>query len=133
MVAANARTAISLLRCLSPTGETQAEFPKIAAQVWAAGQASTQLQVQKIRAELDKVKGLKKRLLTVYLEGKVPEDDYAPATADYSRQIAELERQLRDTIDLTARADDFVSFAQLQLSDLPNLWAIANDDQRRRV
>src|ERR1035438_437460 len=111
----------------------QVEFPKIAAQVWDASQNSAQLRMKKIQGELDKVRGLKKKLLTGYLEGKVPEDDYAPATADYSRQIAELERQLRDTIDLTARADDFVSFAQLQLSDLPNLWAIANDDQRRRV
>ncbi len=124
---------VELLRGLSPTGETQAEFPKIAAQVWAAGQSNAQLNMQKIQAELDKVGILKKKLLTAYLEGKVPEDDYTPGTSDYSRQIAELERQLRDTADVTASADTFVSFAQLQLTDLSGLWAIANNDQRRRV
>jgi len=51
----------------------------------------------------------------------------------YSRQITELERQLRELTEIGASTESFVAFAELQLSDLAALWQAANDDQRRRV
>ena len=109
------------------------EFPKIAARVCEEGQGDAQAKAKKISAQLDKLKVMKKKLLASYLKSKVSEDDYREATADYSRQITDLERQLRELTEISASTEAFVSFAELQLSDLAGLWQAANDDQRRRV
>jgi site-specific DNA recombinase len=124
---------VDLLGRLSPRAEAMVEFPKIAARVWEESQGDAQANAKKISAQLDKLKVMKKKLLASYLEGKVPEDDYQEATADYSRQITDLERQLRELTEISSSTEAFVSFAELQLSDLSGLWKAANDDQRRRV
>ncbi len=122
-----------LLARLSPSAEALGEFPKIAVRVWEAGKGDAELKTKKASAQVEKLKALKKKLLTSYLEGKVPEADYQEATADYTSQMAVWERELRDLSGVTASTDAFVGFAELQLSDLSGLWKAANDDQRRRV
>jgi hypothetical protein len=82
---------------------------------------------------LEKLRASKKKLLTVFLDGKVPEDDYTPANADFSRQIADLERQLVELSNINASTESFVAFAELHLANLHDLWLGADDDQRRRV
>jgi sigma-54 interacting transcriptional regulator/recombinase/recombinase-like zinc beta ribbon protein len=124
---------VDLLARLSPSAEAMVEFPKIAARVWEEGQGDAQAKAKKISAQLDKLKVIKKKLLASYLESKVPEDDYQEATADCSRQITDLERQLRDLTEIRASTEAFVSFAELQLSDLADLWQAANDDHCRPV
>jgi site-specific DNA recombinase len=124
---------VDLLYRLTPNSDTVSEFPKIAARVWVSQMGDAEQRAKKIAAQIAKVKGLKSKLLEAYLEGRIPQDDYQPANADYTRQTADLERQLRDVSSITASADAFTRFAELQLADLAGLWQRANDDQRRRV
>ena len=126
-------TFTELLRCLSPTAETQVEFPKLAAQVWEAGMNENRQRAKKLQADLEKIRTLKKKLLSLYLEEKVEEADFQSANIDYAEQIMDLERELRDVTDNTGTTAAFVRFAELQLNDLPSLWKLADDDHRRRV
>ena len=61
------------------------------------------------------------------------DDDCQQASADYSNQITDAERQLRDLTSRATNAGAFVRFAELHLKDLSSLWQMANDDQKRRV
>src|ERR1700757_3538431 len=101
------------------------EFPKIAARVREEGQGDAQAKAKKISAQLDKLKVMKKKLLASCR--------LINACADYSRQITDLERQFREVTEISASAEAFVAFAELQQSDLAGLWKAASDDQRRRV
>jgi site-specific DNA recombinase len=112
---------VDLLARLSPSAEAMGEFPKIATRVWEAGQSDVQAKAKRTAAHIEKLKTMKKRLLEGYLESKVQENDYQEATADYSRQITDLERQLREFTEISASTEAFVSFAELQLSDLASL------------
>ena len=118
---------------LRPNPKALAEFPKIAARVWEAGQGDAQVRVKRINTELERVRAIKKKLLERYLEEKIAEDDYQQMNADYGRQIGNLERQLRELSSIGASTDAFVRFAEMHLSDMAALWQKANDDQRRRV
>lgn len=113
---------LCLLCRLSPNPDTVSEFPKIAACVWASEIGDAEQRAKKITAQIAKVKGLKSKLLEGYLEARIPQDDYQPAGADYTRQIPELERQLRDVSSITASADALTRFAELQLADPAGLW-----------
>ena len=124
---------IELLCRVSPSPEMLVEFPRIAAHLWDARKGNAQQCAKKARAELEKIRILKKKLLTVYLEGKVDETDYQSANTDYAKQIAALERQIREAMDYSSHSAAFVRFAELQLTDLSSLWKSADDDQRRRV
>lgn len=77
--------------------------------------------MMQLSAQLEEKKALKKKLLAVFQEEMVGEDDYQQATADYTRQIEGLERQLRELSNITASTDAFVRFAQLQLRSMQAL------------
>jgi hypothetical protein len=109
------------------------EFPKIAAEVWESGNIENQQRAKKLQGELERVGTLKKKLLSLYVEGKVEEADYQSANTGYAKQIGDLERQLLDATNYAASTAAFVRFAELQLSDLSSLRKMADDGQRRRV
>jgi site-specific DNA recombinase len=124
---------VELLGRLSPNPETVFEFPKIAARVWAAQQGDAEKNARKLTARLEEQRRLKSELLRAKLRGEVSQPDYEQANAEFAREIADLERQLREIGAVSTTADAFTRFCELSLADLAGLWQRASDGQRRRV
>ena len=59
--------------------------------------------------------------------------DFEQANIDFTREIGEIEKQLRQTASAQADTDSFVRFAELQLLDIGGVWKMALAEQRRRV
>jgi site-specific DNA recombinase len=124
---------VALLSRLRPNPETVSEFPKIAAEVWERAQGDAAKNARKLTAKLEDAKKLKAELLRAKLRGEVSQPDYEQANGEFSREIADLDRQLREVSAVTASADAFIRFVELALVDMAALWQQANDEQRRRV
>ena len=124
---------VELLGRLSPNPETVSEFPKVAARVWAAQQESAEKNSHKLSTRLQEQKRLKSELLRAKLRGEVSQDDYQQANGEFAREIADLERQLREIGAASTSADAFMQFCELSLADLAGLWQRASDGQKRRV
>jgi site-specific DNA recombinase len=123
----------SLMNRLQPLPEITAEFSSIAAHVWDAQQRDTEKSAKKLAVRLEEQKRLKSELLRSKLRGEVCQSDYEEGNAEFSREIKEIEKQLRTVEAATAGRDGFVRFCELAIVDIPGVWRSANDDQRRRV
>jgi hypothetical protein len=124
---------LSLMSRLQPRPEIAAEFSAIAVQVWETQRDDSEKNSRKIAAGLEGQKRLKSELLRAKLRGEVSQSDYEQGNAEFSREIVDLERQLRTIDAVTADKDAFVRFCELAIVDIPGVWRSATDDQRRRV
>src|SRR4029077_19179621 len=124
---------LAMLGRLRPRPETVSEFPKIAAQVWERAQGDAEKNTRKITARLEEQKRLKSELLRAKLRGEVCQPDYEQANAEFNREIAALDRQLREIGAANTGTDAFMRFVELALVDMTAIWERANDEQRRRV
>jgi hypothetical protein len=124
---------LSLMSRLQPRPEIAAEFSAIAVQVWETQRDDSEKNSRKIAAGLEGQKWLKSELLRAKLRGEVSQSDYEQGNAEFSREIVDLERQLRTIDAATADKDAFVRFCELAIVDIPGVWRSATDDQRRRV
>jgi hypothetical protein len=86
----------AMLRRLRPVPEVLAQFPKIAAQVWWERQGDAEKAKRGLAAKLDEQKKLKSELLRAKLRGEVSQTDYEQANAEFSREIADIEKGLRE-------------------------------------
>jgi hypothetical protein len=124
---------LSLMSRLQPRPEMAAEFSAIAAQVWETQQEESEKSSKKCTARLEEQKRLKSELLRAKLRGEVAQSDYEQGNAEFSREIVDLERQVRSIGAATADRNAFVRFCELAIVDIPGVWRCASDDQRRRV
>jgi site-specific DNA recombinase len=124
---------LSLMNRLQPRPEITAEFSAIAAQVWETQQEESEKSTGKLTARLEEQKRLKSELLRAKLRGEVSQSDYEQGNAEFSREIVDLERQLRVIVAAAANRDAFVRFCELAIVDILAVWRRANEDQRRRV
>ena len=109
------------------------EFPKIAAKVWERAQGDADKSKRKLTARLEEQKKLKAELLRAKLRGEVSQPDYEQANGEFSREIASLDRELREIGAANTDIDAFMRFVELALVDISSIWERANDEQRRRV
>ena len=123
----------SMMDQLQPRPEIAAEFSTVAANVWEAQQGENEKQARKLTAKLEEQKQLKSQLLRAKLRAEVSQSDYEEANTEFSREIREIEKQLRVFESAAAGSDAFARFCELAIADIPGVWQSANDDQRRRV
>ena len=123
----------NLLGRLRPAPEVNAEFPKVAGEVWREQQGNAEKQKRKLSAALEEQKKLKSELLRAKLRGEVAQADYEQVNAEFTREIADIERGLREIDAAQADGEAFLRFAQLQLMDIGGAWRLANPEQRVRV
>lgn len=123
----------AMLARLRPAPEVLAEFPRIAAQVWREQQGTTEKQKRKLTTRLEGQKKLKSELLRAKLKGEVEQADCEQGNAEFTREIAETERALRELDFAEANTDAFLRFAELQLLDVGGAWLIATPEERARV
>ena len=124
---------MSMMGRLEPRPEIAAEFATIAAHVWETQQEDTERRSQKLTARLEEQKRIKSELLRAKLRGEIQQSDYEEGNAEFSREIREMEKQLRHLDSATAGRDAFVQFCELAIVGIPKVWRCANEDQRRRV
>src|SRR5260370_40022112 len=72
------------LGTLRPDAATLAQFPAIAADVWARRRGDTGAATRELTARLEEQKKLKAELLRAKLRGEVTQADYAQANADFA-------------------------------------------------
>ena len=123
----------AMLGRLRPAPEVLAEFPAIAAEVWQEQQGSAEKRKRKLTSKLDEQKKMKSELLRAKLKGEVEQADYEQGNAEFTREVAETERALRELDSAQANMDAFLRFAELQLLDVGGAWLIASPEERLRV
>jgi hypothetical protein len=124
---------LEFLGRLQPDREAVADFPKIAARVWDAKQGSSEREAKKLTLELEELKKRKLNLLTMRTNNEISREEFEEARATFQKRIYEIEEVLQILASNRATAGSFVRFAELQLTDMANVWHIASHEQRERV
>jgi hypothetical protein len=76
---------------------------------------------------------LKSELLRAKLKGEVGQADYEQGNVEFTTEIAETERALREIDPLRPTADASLRFAELSLLDVGGAWLIATPAEQVRV
>ena len=124
---------VEYLGTLRPDVATVAQFPAIAAEVWARRQGDSSMTTKEFTARLDEQKNLKAELLRAKLRGEVSQADYAQANADFDGKIEGVAQQLQALRSQRGTLDAFLRFSKLMLVDVSAAWQRADLDQRLRV
>ncbi len=120
-------------KTLRPTDETQADLSKVASKVWNARQGDFEKQRVTLQAKLVESRVLKSELLKSKLRGEVGQQDYEESNAEFVAEIAALEDNLRSIDSAAGKLESFIRFVELCVTDMAEVWKIANLGQRQRV
>ena len=123
---------LEVLGRLRAAPETIAEFPNVAAKVWAARHETSEWEIERLTERLDGEKTLLSKLLRMRARGEMSAEEYEREKGEITAQIYEYEEQVRD-LTPDRSAIEFVHFAQLKLVDMASAWKIAEPEQRQRV
>ena len=121
------------LGTLRPDTATVAQFPAIAAEVWARRQGNTSMATKQLTAQLEDQKRLKAELLRAKLRGEVNQADYAQANAEFDDEIEAITQELHAARSQRGTLDAFLRFSKLMLVDVAAAWQRADVEQRIRV
>ncbi len=110
-----------------------AEFPKVAAKVWQSKLGASETALKKLTLQLEEQTREKSNLLELRTEREISAEEFQDANSEWKQKIFETEERIRTLTATRATRDSFVRFAELQLTDLANVWRIANPEQRERV
>jgi len=124
---------VEYLRTLRPDEATIAQFPAIAAAVWARRHGDTNAMTKTLKARLEEQKMLKAELLRAKLRGEVNQADYAQANADFDAEIDDITQKLQAGWSQRGTLEAFLRFAKLMLVDIAAAWQRADVEQRLRV
>src|SRR5262244_1184587 len=91
-------------------------------------QGNAEKRKRKLTAMLEEQKKPKSEL-RAKLKGEVEQADYEQGNAELTREIAGLERGLREVDFAQATTDAFLRFAGLQLLDVQDAWQMATPEQ----
>ena len=124
---------VEYLRTLRPDAATVAQFPAIAAEVWAQRQGDSSMATKELTARLEEQKKLKAELLRARLRGDVSQADYAQTTVEFDEEIAGVSRQLHALRSQRGTLDAFLRFSKLMLVDISAAWERGDAEQKLRV
>lgn len=125
---------VEYLGTLRPEAATVAQFPAIAAEVWAAQrQGDSGMATKELNARLEEQKKLKAELLRARLRGDVSQADYAQANVDFDIEIEMVVQKIRALDSQRRTLDAFLRFSKLVLLDISAAWERAGAEQKLRV
>jgi len=124
---------VAHLKSLQPDPATVAQFPAVAADVWAARQGDASEATKRLSDRLAEQKRLKSELLRAKLRGEVNQSDYAAANADFDGEIETVTERLHALRSQRATLESFVRFSKLLLVDIAGAWQRANAEQKLGV
>ena len=121
------------LGTLRPDAATVAQFPAIAAEVWARRRGDSGVTTKELDVRLNEQKKLKAELLRAKLRGEVSQADYLQANADFDGEIEGISEQISTLRSQRGTLDAFLAFSKLMLVDISAAWQRADAEQRLRV
>ena len=124
---------VEYLGTLRPDAATVAQFPAIAAEVWARRQGDARQTTKELTVRLEEQKKLKAELLRAKLRGEVSQADYAQANVDFDDEIEGVAQQIHALRSQRGTLDAFLCFSKLMLVDVSAAWQRADAEQRLRV
>jgi site-specific DNA recombinase len=124
---------IDLLKRLRPRPEVISAFPKIAERVFAEQQVEAETNIKRLTVRLEKLRGLKAKLLTARLNSEVLQDDYEQGMRTYTHDIVVIERELQAAHATGMNVAGFLRFVELSLIDIALAWEQAAPTQRQTV
>jgi len=124
---------VEYLGTLRPDAATVAQFPTIAAEVWARRQGDSSMTAKELTVRLEEQKKLKAELLRARLRGEVSQADYAQANVDFDDEIEVVAQQIHALRSQRGTLDAFLCFSKLMLVDVAAAWQRADAEQRLRV
>ena len=124
---------VEYLGTLRPDAATAAQFPAVAAEVWARRQGDSSMMTRELTSRLEEYRKLKAELLRARLRGEVSQADYVQANADFDDEIEGIAQQIHTLRSQRGTLDAFLSFSKLMLLDVASAWQQANAEQRQRV
>lgn len=124
---------VEYLGTLRPDAATVAQFPAIAAEVWARRQSDSSMTTKELAARLEEQKKMKSELLRARLRGEVSQADYAQANVAFDDEIEGVTRQMDALRSQRGTLDAFLCFSKLMLVDVSAAWQRADAEQKVRV
>lgn len=124
---------VAYLGTLRPEIATVAQFPAIAAELWARRQGDSNASTKEFDSQLEEQKTLKAELLRARLRGEVSQGDYAQANADFDEEIERVTQQMHSLRSQRGTLDAFLRFSKLMLLYISAAWQRADAEQRVRV
>jgi site-specific DNA recombinase len=124
---------VEYLGTLRPDAATVAQFPAIAAEVWAQRQGDSSMATKELTARLEEQRKLKAELLRARLRGDVNQADYAQANLDFDAEIEAIAHKINALRSQRRTLDAFLRFSKLMLVDISAAWERADAEQRLRV
>ena len=124
---------VEYLGTLRPDAATVAQFPAIAAEVWARRQSDSNMTTKELTARLEEQKKLKAELLRARLRGDISQTDYAQANVDFDDEMEIVTQQIHALRSQRGTLDAFLCFSKLMLVDVSAAWQRADAEQRIRV
>jgi len=109
---------VEYLGTLRPDAATVAQFPTIAAEVWARRQGDSSMTAKELTVRLEEQKKLKAELLRARLRGEVSQADYAQANVDFDDEIEVVAQQIHALRSQRGTLDAFLCFSKLMLVDV---------------
>jgi hypothetical protein len=101
--------------------------------VWEARQGGCEREARKLQADLQQQKERQKKLVVMRADGELSREEFENAKVAVQQQVHDIEEKLRTLDSNRVTAASFVRFAELQLTDLAAVWAMAGPEQRERV
>ena len=124
---------MEVLAGLRAAPQTLLDFRKLAPKVWERREGYARREMAKITGQLEEHRRLKMELLKMRMRGEITAEDFEDAKAEHAVGTYDLEERMRSLDSQQATADAFARFAELQLVNIPNLWMLADPDQKARV
>jgi len=121
------------LRQARPTDEVAAQLPSIAAKVWDTKQADLQQEVNRFSIRLEDKKREKTELVWMRSRKELSQEEFEAAKSACALEIFDIEENILRLKEFKSASDAFLRFAQLQITDLANVWTIAKPEQRQLV
>jgi len=124
---------LELLGRLKPKPDVVADFRKVAAKVWGDRQGDSEREIRDLVTRLDDRTRLKSELLKMRARGELTLEEFEQAKAELAVETYQIEEQIQMVKSRQTTADAFGRFAEVQLTNIANVWDMAAPEQQQRV
>ena len=110
-----------------------ARLPSVAAKVWETNQADLQNEAKVISEQLEEKKHEKTEPVRMRSRKEPSAEEFEAAKSQCALEILRIEEDMLRLEECGAASGSFVRFAQLQITDLAQVWSAAKPEQRQLV
>jgi site-specific DNA recombinase len=124
---------LALLETLRPQHEVVALFQAIIVDVWKQKQGDAAAFKSKLEQRLSDLQGRKARLVDLYADAKIRQDDYEERMDALRQEVTTLDMEIHATKLEELNIEELLGFAGTVLSQPARLWFDSDCDQKQRL